>query len=51
MMNRLMQYLRWIVHETRELYGRRELLLLAVLASVALLSGSAYAQEQGTDRD
>ena len=50
MMNRLMRYLRWIVHETRELYGRRELLLLAVLASVALLSGSAYAQDQGTDR-
>jgi bacillolysin len=50
MMNQLMRYLRWIVHETRELYGRRELLLLAVLASVALLSGSAYAQDQGTDR-
>ena len=44
-MNRLIRYLRWIIHEMRELYGRRELLLLVVLASVALLSSSAFAQE------
>jgi bacillolysin len=52
MMNRLMRRLRWIVHGTRALVGRRGILLMAVLAFVVVLSGSALAQEgnQRSDR-
>ena len=50
MMNRLMRHLRWMIHETRELVGRRGLLLLAVLAFVVALSGSALAQEEEDQR-
>ena len=51
-MNHLIRHLRWIIHQTRVLSGRRASLLLAVLASVAVLSGSAFAQErdQRTER-
>jgi bacillolysin len=45
MMNQFMRCLRRIIYEARELVGLRGSLLLAVLALVAVLSGSAFAQE------
>ena len=45
MMNQFMRCLRRIIYEARELVGLRGSLLLAVLALVAVHSGSAFAQQ------